>query len=299
MTVAGPRRPPCRRLRRRDERSSTSRAISTRRPRPTPSACPSPSTSSGGAPSSAAIPHPLRVHYILAGEVAPQTIGEIGEAISRASRASRSSRNLRPIRAPYGDLWSIFVEVAKHGGMMAVHAEEDDVVTYMTEKAQTRRAGAGLQLRPRAQRHLPGLAFRVNIIRLAQHTGNGVYFVHTTAKEGVAAVAEARRLGQPVRRGPASLHLDSTCDDYRKPGGTAIHTVGIAIKFADDRDERHRPGLLDGGRSAMTRRPTNTLCTRRTSWPAARSRPCARTQRDRRRACRGVHESSSPSGRCR
>ena len=31
-------------------------------------------------------------HYILAGEVAPETVGEIGEAIQEASRASRSSR---------------------------------------------------------------------------------------------------------------------------------------------------------------------------------------------------------------
>ena len=39
------------------------------------------------------------------------------------------------------------------------------------------------------------LAFR-HIIRLAKHTGVGIYFVHVTAKEGVAAIAEARSEGQ-------------------------------------------------------------------------------------------------------
>ena len=38
------------------------------------------------------------------------------------------------LRVPYGHLWAVFAEVAKHGGIMAVHAEEDDIVTYMTEK---------------------------------------------------------------------------------------------------------------------------------------------------------------------
>ena len=39
-------------------------------------------------------------------------------------------------------------------------------------------------------------------------------------------------------------YLHFTCDDYRKPGGTAIHTYP-AIKFADDRDALIA-GLLDG-----------------------------------------------------
>ena len=35
-----------------------------------------------------------------------------------------------------GHLWEIFQEVGKHGGIMAVHAEEDDIVTYMEDKLQ-------------------------------------------------------------------------------------------------------------------------------------------------------------------
>jgi dihydropyrimidinase len=87
------------------------------------------------------------------------------------------------------------------------------------------------------------LAFR-HIIRLAGHTGTAVYFVHTTAKEGVAAIAEARSLGQPVYGEALHNYLEFTCDDYQKPGGTAIHTYP-AIKFADDRDAL-LAGLLDG-----------------------------------------------------
>jgi len=39
-------------------------------------------------------------------------------------------------------------------------------------------------------------------------------------------------------------YLEFTCEDYKKPGGTAIHTYP-AIKFADDRDALIA-GLMDG-----------------------------------------------------
>ena len=74
--------------------------------------------------------------------------------------------------------------------------------------------------------------------------------MHTTAKEGVAAIAEARRPGQPVYGEALHNYLQFTCDDYKKPGGTAIHTYP-AIKFADDRDALHRRACSTGG-SATT-----------------------------------------------
>ena len=87
------------------------------------------------------------------------------------------------------------------------------------------------------------IAFR-KILRLAQHTETGIYFVHTTAKEGVAAIAEARRAQQPVYGEALHNYLEFTCDDYRQPIGTAIHTYP-ALKFADDRDALQE-GLADG-----------------------------------------------------
>ena len=80
---------------------------------------------------------------------------------------------------------------------MAVHAEEDDVVTYMTDKLNREGRAQGHNLHLVHNNLSEDLAFR-HIIRLAQHTDVAVYFVHTTAKEGVAAIAEARSLGQPV-----------------------------------------------------------------------------------------------------
>ena len=72
-------------------------------------------------------------HYILAGAVSPQTIGEIGEAI-QSGLASFKVFTTFFAKIPTGHLWAVFQEVAKHGGIMAVHAEEDDIVTYMEDK---------------------------------------------------------------------------------------------------------------------------------------------------------------------
>jgi dihydropyrimidinase len=182
-------------------------------------------------------------HYILAGDVTPKTVGEIGEAVQEGVASFKIFTTFHPIRVPYGPLWSIFEEVAKHGGIMAVHAEEDEIVRYMTAKLKREGRAQGYNLHLVHNNISEDLAFR-HIIRLAKHTGVGIYFVHVTAKEGVAAIAEARNEGQPVYGEALHNYLQFTCEDYKKPGGTAIHTYP-AIKFPEDR-EALTAGLMDG-----------------------------------------------------
>ena len=126
---------------------------------------------------------------------------------------------------------------------MAVHAEEDDVVGYMTAKLKREGRAQGHNLHLVHNNISEDLAFR-HVLRLAEHTGVGIYFVHVTAKEGVAAIDEARSQGRPVYGEALHNYLHFTCEDYKKPGGTAIHTYP-AIKYPEDRDALTR-GLLDG-----------------------------------------------------
>ena len=142
-----------------------------------------------------------------------------------------------------GHLWEIFQEVGKHGGIMAVHAEEDDIVTYMEEKLEREGRDHGSNLHLAHNNISEDISFR-KVVRLAQKTETGIYFVHTTAKEGVAAIAEARAAQLPVYGEALHNYLEFTCDDYLKPDGLAIHTYP-AIKFSDDRDALQQ-GLVDG-----------------------------------------------------
>lgn len=182
-------------------------------------------------------------HYILAGRVAPATLGQIGEAVQEGIASFKIFTTFPGLCVPYGHLWAVFAEVAKQGGIMAVHAEADDMVTYMTEKLIREGNDHGDNLHLVHNNLSEDLAFR-KIIRLAQHTETDIYLMHTTAKEGVAAIAVARCQGLPVYGEALHNSLEFTCTDYKKPGGTAIHPYP-AIKGAEDRDAL-LAGLLDG-----------------------------------------------------
>jgi dihydropyrimidinase len=181
-------------------------------------------------------------HYILAGAIPPSTMGEIAEAI-QSGVASFKIFTTFHARVPMGHLWDIFQQVGKHGGIMAVHAEEDDIVTYMEEKLEREGRDHASNLHLAHNNISEDISFR-KVVRLAQKTETGIYFVHTTAKEGVAAIAEARAAQLPVYGEALHNYLEFTCDDYRKPDGLAIHTYP-AIKFTDDRDALQQ-GLVDG-----------------------------------------------------
>jgi dihydropyrimidinase len=169
-------------------------------------------------------------------------MGEIGEAI-QSGVASFKIFTTFHARVPTGHLWDIFKEVSKNGGIMAVHAEEDDIVTYMEDKLEREGRDHGSNLHLAHNNISEDISFR-KVTRLAQSTETGIYFVHTTAKEGVAAIAEARAAQLPVYGEALHNYLEFTCEDYKKPDGLAIHTYP-AIKFSDDRDALQQ-GLVDG-----------------------------------------------------
>ena len=182
-------------------------------------------------------------HYILAGAIPPSTMGEIGEAI-QSGVASFKIFTTFHARVPTGHLWEIFKEVSKNGGIMAVHAEEDDIVTYMEDKLEREGRDHGSNLHLAHNNISEDISFR-KVTRLAQSTETGIYFVHTTAKEGVAAIAEARAAQLPVYGEALHNYLEFTSDDYKTDWpGLAIHTYP-AIKFPEDRDALQQ-GLVDG-----------------------------------------------------
>jgi dihydropyrimidinase len=85
------------------------------------------------------------------------------------------------------------------------------------------------------------LAFR-SVLRLAERTGAGLYFVHVTAKEGLDAISEARSRGMPVYGEVLTLALSFNCDRYREEDGMKYHTYP-SLKYEEDRVELWK-GLL-------------------------------------------------------
>jgi dihydropyrimidinase len=137
-----------------------------------------------------------------------------------------------PYRLDFGRIQLAMEQVARHGGIMAVHAEDHDIVQFMYDKFREEKRTEGWLL-PLVHNKLSELlAFR-RTIQLAAHTGAAVYFVHTSAREGVEAVAEARAQGLPIYAETLHHYACFTAEDYKAPRGFCYHTYP-SLKYPED-----------------------------------------------------------------
>ena len=142
-----------------------------------------------------------------------------------------------------GRLDAVMREVARHGGVVAVHGEDDDLVMYNYLMARERGQWDWHNVHLVHSKQVEDLAFR-HVIRLARQTDVGMYFVHVTAQEGVEAIMEARADGLPVYGEVLTLALSFNCERYREEDGMKYHTYP-SLKYEGDREALWK-GLLDG-----------------------------------------------------
>lgn len=191
-------------------------------------------------------------HVTLLGPLALKIFEQIPEAIQQGFPSFKVFTNdvlpphpKRPsYRLDFGRIQLAMEKTAAHGGIMAVHAEDHDIVQLMYEKfkEQGRMEGWNLHLIHNKLSEL--LSFR-RTIQLAAATGAAVYFVHTSAKEGVDAVAEARARGLPVYAETLHHYACFNAEDYKTPRGFCYHTYP-SLKYPEDQQALWR-GLLTGG----------------------------------------------------
>lgn len=92
------------------------------------------------------------------------------------------------LRLDMGRIQLAMEKVAKNDGIMVVHAEDDDLVQFNYERLIAEGRTEGWNLHLVHTKLSEELAFD-RVIRLARASGAGVYFVHTSAREGVEAAA--------------------------------------------------------------------------------------------------------------
>ncbi|GIN20868.1 MAG TPA: dihydropyrimidinase [Bacillus bacterium] len=108
-------------------------------------------------------------------------------------------------------LFQTLVTAREHGGLVMVHAENGDVINYLTEKAlkegNTEPIYHALTRPPELEGEATGRAARLTALADSQ-----LYVVHVTCKEAVEQIAEARRRGYRVfgETCPQYLVLDQT-----------------------------------------------------------------------------------------
>jgi len=149
----------------------------------------------------------------------------------------------RSYKMDFGRIGRLMDKVAGDGGIVVVHGEDDDLVQFnyelFTEEGRT--AGTNLHLvHSKLSEHL---SFARTLL-LAEAKGAAVYFVHTSAREGVVAIEQARAAGRAVYGETLHQYLCHTADEYGEPGGFRFHTYP-SVKLQEDQDALWR-GLLSG-----------------------------------------------------
>lgn len=143
----------------------------------------------------------------------------------------------------FGRIGLAMEKIAASGGIMTVHGEDNDLVQFNYErfKAEGRTEGWNLHLvHSNLSEHL---SFR-RTTALAKANDAALYFVHVTAREGVAAIEEARAEGQAVYGEVLTHFACHSAEDYKEPRGYCYHTYP-SLKFPEDQ-EAQWSGLLSG-----------------------------------------------------
>ena len=153
------------------------------------------------------------------------------------NHAPRPNRPLTRINT--GQLVAIMEQAAEHGAVVAVHAEEDEIVQWNYEEAKRNQQWDWHYL-PRIRSNLSEeLAVR-QCIRIAEFTGAAIYVVHTSAKEGVDAIAESRSRGYPIDGETILLYCCFNSQKYEEKDGMKYHT------YPSTKSEKDRLQLWDG-----------------------------------------------------
>ena len=148
----------------------------------------------------------------------------------------------------FGRLASIMEQIAAHDGLLMVHSEDDEMVRYNYAMARERGHWDWWNMQRVHTNLSEDVSFR-RVTRLAELRRAPVYFVHVSAKEGVAAVGEARLRGLPVYGETLHNYACFTADNYREPGGMKYHTYP-SLKSEEDRKALW-DGLMDGRLSTI------------------------------------------------
>jgi dihydropyrimidinase len=195
-------------------------------------------------------------HITLAGALPLRVFEQIPEAIQQGFPSFKVfTTNVLPPhprragnRIDFGRIHHAMEKVAAHGGIMVVHGEDEDLVQWNYERfrEEGRMEGSNLHLVHTKLSEL--LAFR-RTIALARASGAGVYFVHTSAREGVEAIVEARGLGLPIYGETLHQYACFNAEYYKTPRGFCSHTYP-SLKFPEDQAALW-DGLVKDGLSTL------------------------------------------------
>jgi dihydropyrimidinase len=148
------------------------------------------------------------------------------------------------LKLAFGSLEDLFVETARLGMVVNVHAEDDDIVMHRYER-HLESGRTGVEYMPDVHTTISeDISFR-RVLRLAEHyPGVQLYFHHVTARFGVEALAEFRGRGVTAYGEAIPVMAIHTAERYKEPDGFKYH-IYPSLKYQED-VEALWTGLADG-----------------------------------------------------
>jgi dihydropyrimidinase len=135
-----------------------------------------------------------------------------------------------------GHRFGVMREVAEHGGLSIVHAEDDDIANWLTAKYLREGKTHGAYIVETRGPLVEEAAVR-RCLLLAERTGSPLYVFHIAAGNAAVAVGEARAKGLPMYGETLIAYLSFTADklwdDENK--GLLWNNYPV-IKYQEDQD---------------------------------------------------------------
>ena len=141
-----------------------------------------------------------------------------------------------------GEVYEIFEQIAENGQILAIHAENSELIHTLT--ARNAQAGGTDYRALLASR--PALAEELTVqtaLSFSRATGARLHILHVTSARGVELIRRAKTEGVPVTAETCPQYLFLSADDYDKVG--SMMKVYPVVKEESDRQALWK-GLLDG-----------------------------------------------------
>lgn len=141
-----------------------------------------------------------------------------------------------------GEVYKMFEEVAKTGKVIAIHAENSELINELTKKVKATgdtSYEAALQARP-------ALAEELTVgtgIAMAKETGARLHILHVSAKGSVNQIAQAQKEGYAITAETCPHYLFLTNEDFATKG--SMMKVYPLVKYKEDQ-ERIWEGIDEG-----------------------------------------------------
>ena len=148
-----------------------------------------------------------------------------------------------------GPLFDLMQVVGKHGGLVAVHAENASIADYRVAK-YLKHGQTGPIYHARSKPNIVEAEVIQRVMYLAKHAGAAVYFMHVSTREGVELIRAARQAAQPVYGESCTHYLVLTEDAYKGENG---HLWIISPPLRREEDQKSLwKSLADGILSSVS-----------------------------------------------